>query len=303
MTSPLHHGTTLVDGAEPGDSLLYSVTSILGAVNGAGDGLVWWGRYGTAAMAYDLQVQWATMDRAAAVKWMAQAHQRDADRVRDTGSLVHAAIEQWVLTGNRPALDDLPHPEHADDQLAAAYLDQFDSWVQLAQPDYQAAELVVYSPSRGYAGTLDAIATVGGVPWLIDYKTHLEPYDRQGRPRRPYPEQVALQLVAYQRAEWAALFRARRVEQHYSPRLYALSAQERQHAMPVPHVEAGLCVYITPEHCHAYPIVLDDRAWHGFLHAVDVYRWVHHDAKAVMGPPLDLGGGARADHQPATAPA
>lgn len=299
---PLHYGTTVVNGAEPDDVALTSVTSILRSVNGGGDGLVWWARYGTAFIAVDRQEAWAQQTPPEAVKWLAQAHQREADTNRDTGSLVHAAIEQWTLTGSRPALVDLPRPEHADVERAEVYLDRFGSWLDLAQPDYQAAELVVYSPSRGYAGTADAFANVGGVPLLIDYKTHYEGYDRQGRPRRPYAEQVALQLVAYQRAEWAAVFRARRVEQTFSPRHYLLSAAERAHAMPVPEVDAGLCVYITPDHCLAYPIILDDRAWHAFLHAIDVYRWVALDSKAVMGPPLDLGGG-HADHRPATAPA
>jgi len=303
VSPPLHHGTTVVAGAGPDDALYYSVTSILGAVNSGGDGLVWWARYGTADIAVSRPAAWSGQEPAEAVKWLAQAHEHQAKVNRDTGSLVHAAIEQWTLTGTRPNLADLPAPEAADPARAEVYLDHFGDWLDLAQPEYEAAELVVYSPGRGYAGTLDAIAKVGGVPWLIDYKTHHEGYDRNGRPKRPYAEQVALQLVAYQRAEWAALFRARRVEQAFSPRLYALSATERAHAMPVPQVEAGLCVYLTPDHCLAYPILLADTAWRGFLHATEVYRWLKHDSKAVMGAPLDLGGGGRADHQPAAAPA
>jgi len=299
-----HPGTVSVGAAEPDDQLCLSVTSIISAANGgSSDGLVWWARRGAATIAVNRRDVWAGMTPGEASDWIARRHEANAKVNRDNGSTVHDALEQWALTGTRPAGSDLRMVGDADPKMVGLMLDQADAWLQQAQPDYLAAELTVYSPTRGYAGTLDAIARVAGVPFLIDYKTHYDSWDRDGRPRRPYPEQVALQLVAYQRAEWAALFRARRVERSFYPRYYALSAAERDQSIAVPPVEAGLCVYITPEHCHAYPVLLDDRAWRAFLHAIDVYRWLKHDSKSVMGQPLDLGGDGHAHHRATAAPA
>jgi len=284
-----HHGTVLVDAADPGDLTLYSVTSIINAVNAGGDGLTWWARYGVARLAVEGVAQWQNLPPDRAVKDLAYAHQHEQDIDRDTGNVVHAALEVWALSGERPSLDVVRGSDNLDRVAAEAMLDRFGEWTARARPVYEAAELVVYNPARGYAGTADAFMTVGGVRFISDYKTSRRSWDSDGKPRKPYVEQVALQLEAYRRATLAALFRARRIEPKFSPRYYALSEAEQAHSVAVPDVDAGLCIYITPEHCHAYPIVLDDRAWRGFLHAIDVYRWCKHDAKGLMGPPLDLG--------------
>jgi len=107
---------------------------------------------------------------------------------------------------------------------------------------------------------------------------------------------VALQLVAYARAELVATYRARRLEQAFKPRLYALSAAEQALAVPVPEVDAGLAVMVTPEHTMAYPLRLDDGVWRAFLHTVEAYRWTKHSSRSVMGQALDLKEAAHADH-------
>lgn len=291
-----HWGTTVVDAEDPGDRRLLSVTSVIGN-QGESDGLIWWARRAVAELAIDRQSQWLPHvhagDRKAAVDFLAKAHQVEADAARDLGSQVHDLLERWVLDGYRPDAPD----------EAAPYLDQFGRWLDRADPTYEAVELTVFNLTYGYAGTLDGVATIGGVRFLVDYKTSAKAYDTQQRPTKPRADGCGLQLAAYAHAERAAAFRARRVEAPFSPRVYALSDAELAQAVDMPEVDAGLIIHITPEHCTAYPFSLGRPAFRAFLHAVEMYRWAKQTSKAVMGPPLDLGGVARGHHRAATSAA
>lgn len=291
----IHYGAA-IEVATPGpdDRLLYSVTSILNVI-GESDGLVWWARRGVAEVAIDTQSQWRPHvdagDRKAAVDFLANAHNRQNDEDKDRGSKLHDLLLQWTLDGARPACDD---------PALAAYLDHFDRWLDDYQPEFEAAELTVYHPGYGYAGTLDAIAVVDGLRCVVDWKTKERAFDARGKPATPFAAQAVLQINAYARCELAAAFRARRHEPRFSPRLYALSPDEQARAVELPHVDAGLLVMLTPEHCTAYPCRLGQDIFRSFLHAIEVYRWVKHVSASTMGPPLLPPGGDRADHRPAT---
>lgn len=283
-----HFGNVVITKEEPGDRVFYSVTSIIGGSVPTGDGLVWSARKETARLAIARRSSLTEAPEDEVVDALARAQDRQWKIKRDTGSAVHDALEAWVLDGRRPAPEAIHGTDLVDPDVRDRMLDQFDRWAAEALPDYEAAELTVYNPARGYAGTADAIAVIGGVRFLIDYKTTAEAWDSQGRPRTPYPDSNALQLSAYQHAEFAALFRARRVEAPFSPRYYALNNTEVGQSVPMPEVDMGLIVLITPESCAAYPVALDDRPWHAFLHCIETYRWVKHTSGAVMGPPLDF---------------
>lgn len=281
-------GATVVDNAEPGDLTLYSVTSILNALND-GDGLVWWAAREAATWAVEHQAAWVPLAEEArhkAVRVIADAHRESSERAMHRGSAVHDLLEQWVLSGQRP--DARVEQEDGTVFDATDYLDSFDRWARAAQPQFEAAEMTVFSPRYGYAGTLDAIAVIDGVRFMIDYKTKADGFDRDGRPVKPRPASVALQLAAYAHAELAAVFRARRLEQKFRPRLYCLSPDEQARAIEVPAVDAGLAVMVTPQHTMAYPVRVDDEVFRAYLYAIEAYRWVKHTSKGVMGAPLLL---------------
>lgn len=292
----LRYGTVNVDEPEPDDLVLRSVTTIINVISNS-DPFIWWARYGVAELAINLESQWKAHvnagDRKAATKFLAGKHEEVADRARKTGSKVHDALEDYALTGVRP---DVPEIE--------PYIAQFDGWLASAQPTYQAAELTVFNPAYGYAGTLDAIAEIGGVRFLIDYKTSEKSFDRKDKPTRPYPDTAGLQVAAYAYATHAAIFRARKRDRPFSPRDYYLSPDELQRCVAMPDVDAALVVHITPEHCAAYPFVLTDDMFEAFLHVIEAYRWAKHTSHTVMGPPLELPeGGANVDHWPTATPA
>ena len=275
-------GQPALDGQKPADDdeRHWSVTTIIGCLDKPA--LLYWAAEQTAVAAVnsartlEARVEEEGVDTV--VKWLRDARFR-RDRTQRTaaelGTEVHAACEAYALTGQRPDVDAEVQP----------FLDQFDRWAQEFQPVYQAAEVTVYSPSYGYAGTCDAFLTVGGVRCIVDYKSSRKSFDNRGNPTTPYPE-VALQLAAYRHAELAAVWRPRRMEQ-YRRRYYLLGQAEREMAVPVPEVDTGLVIHITPDHCDAYPVECGPDIFEAFLFVQEAARWQFQTSKTVIGRPLE----------------
>lgn len=293
-----------VDKADDDDLTLWSVTTILGALDKPA--LLYWAAQQTAEAAIDNLATWRAMledrGRDEAVKWLRDARfRRPKTTLASTalGTVTHQVCEEYALTGERPTRERVAElvaheggPQvdvDAETLVVGRMLERFDSWLQRFTPSYQATEVCVYNPTYGYAGQADAFLTIDGVRFLADYKTSREPRDSKGAHKTPYPEQVGLQLAAYRNAEHAAVWRPRRFEQ-YRRRYYALSPAEREMAVPVPEVDTGLVIQITPEACEAYPIRCDQEVHMAFLYVVEAFRWVQQTSKNVMSPPLTPGG-------------
>lgn len=290
------------DATAKGDDLqLWGVTTILGALDKPA--LLYWSAEQAALAAIHSGNTWRGMltdddpecqhrDAAScpAVKWLRDARFRRVKGVRtamELGELVHKACEEYALTGKRPEVDPEVRP----------FLESFDGWLQRFGPSYQATEVAVYHPELGYAGTLDALLTIDGVRYIVDYKSSRKSVDDKGNPTTPYPEQVGLQLAAYRHARFAAIWRPRRLEK-FRRRYYLLGPDEQAMAQPLPTVDTGLVIQITPESCEAYPIVCDEGVFESYLAVQDAARWLFQRSREVMGDPLvaqgDLGMFARA---------
>ena len=308
----LQLGQTADDSATPqdGDMRLWSVTTIIGVLDSPG--LKFWAAEQAAIAATRQQATWKGMlddcpddcqhlsaRECEAVKWLRNAMNRrpkDILSASDLGTVVHTLCEEYALTGQRPDTDRIEHeirttgaPTVKPDlelPTITAMLDQFDGWLSRAQPSYQATEVCVYSPTYGYAGTCDAFMTVDGTRFITDYKTTREPRDGRGNPKTPYPE-VSLQLAAYRYAEGAAVWRPRRTEIRWR-RYYLMSEAERKLAVPVPEVDAGLCIHITPEACEAYPVACDEGVHTSFLYVQEAARWNLQESKDAVGEPLQF---------------
>lgn len=275
-------GQPALDGQKPNDddARMWSVTTLLGVLNK--EALVYWAAEQTAICAVDqidtVRAMVKDGDRADTIKWLRDARFRRPKGERtaaELGTAVHEACEQFALTGTRPEVD----PD------VAPFLDQFDRWCQKFSPTYEAAEVTVYSPRYGYAGTCDAFLSVDGVRCIVDYKTSKKSVDARGKATSPYPEQVALQLAAYRYAELAAVWRPRRMEQ-FRRRYYLLGEAEKAMAVPVPEVDIGLVIHITPEHCEAWPMECGAEIHKAFLYVLEAARWMFQTSKTVMGLPL-----------------
>jgi hypothetical protein len=274
-------GTEEVE-AEHDDERFWSVTTIIGALDKPA--LVPWAAKETAKAAIANERAWRSRleneGEESAIQYLTGARFRRAPGERtatDLGTAIHAAAETKVLHGEYSA-------EQRSDAELAPFLVQVDSFLEEIAPAYLAAEVTVFSPTYGYAGTCDAIATIDGNDYVLDYKSTREDLDYQNKLRKPYPE-VGLQLAAYRHAEIAAVWRARRTEV-FKRRYYLLNDTERSLAVPVPEVVGGMAVLITPTRYAVHPVRCDDEIFEVFLHVVECARFQFELADHVVGNAL-----------------
>ena len=309
MTDTLTLGQEPLDGvkAHDDDLVLWSVTTIIGCLSK--DALMYWAAEQSALSAIHQRRTWQAMleehgdtcphlnANCPVVAWLRDARfrqQKSLLSASDLGTVVHKAIEEYSLSGKKPNANDLADiirsiggdgiDVHAEEPVVEQMVYAFDRWAQAAAPVYQAAEVVVYSPTYGYAGQTDAFLTLDGVRLIVDYKTTREARDKKGKPKGPYPE-VALQLAGYRFAEAAAVWRPRRTER-YRRRYYLLSPEERAMAVPVPEVDGGIVIHITPEACQAFPVRCDEAVFDSFLYVLEAARWHFEMSKQAIGAPL-----------------
>lgn len=304
MTTRLALGQAPIDISKPesDDELLWSVTTIIGVLEKPA--LLYW----SAAMAAEAAVashrslgqRIEEEGEEAVIKWLRDARfRRPVDRLSNAelGTILHASAEEYALSGNRPETSRLEFlvrqtagakftGTKAEVAVLSRMLDRFDGWLQRFTPSYQATEVCVLSPTYRYAGIADGFLTIDGVRFIADYKSSREPFDSKGQPKTPYPEQVGLQLAAYRYAELAAVWRPRRTER-FKRRYYAVNATELAMAQPVPEVDTGLVIHITPEACEAYPIDCDEEVHKAFRYCLGAFRWVNETSKHVMRFPLE----------------
>lgn len=278
---PIRRGEIDVE-PEKADLRFYSVTTLIGCLEKPA--LLYWAAEQTAELAVkthrSLGARIEDEGEEAVVKWLRDARfrpQKGQRSASELGTDVHAAIEEYALTGVRPEVDDEVRP----------FLERFDEWAQEWQPVYLAAEAAVYNLTYGYAGTLDAICTIDGQTVIVDYKSSRKSVGSDGKPSKPYPE-AALQLAAYRHAEFLATWRARRFEK-YRRRYYLLNDDEKGLAVPMPEVSGAVVLHLTPEHADLYPVRTDAEVFTKFLHTIECFGWAQEVAKTVIGSPLTKG--------------
>lgn len=279
--------TSEKDTPGPDDQRLWSVTTLIGALDKPA--IPAWTAIEVAKAALDGERVWRTLleeeGHQAAIDWLKKAPYRRPRGQRSATQLgkdVHAAVEQYALTGRRPDVD----------AEIAPFVHQFERFADAYQPVYRAVEMTVYSQTYGYAGTTDGIITLEGADYVIDYKTSRDDHDSQGKLKGPYPE-VGLQLAAYRHAELAAAFRARSTEV-FRRRYYLLNDTERALAQPVPSVDGGLAIYLTPTRYAVHPVRCDAEIFEFYLHVTEAARYQFEIGKDVVGaaliPPTDWTG-------------
>lgn len=303
-TPQLGLAPTDVDKPADDDLRLWSVTTLIDCLHK--EGIVYWAAEQTAltavASAKSLPARIDEEGPEQVVKWLRDARfRRPRGRLSaaSLGTVAHQACEEYALTGTRPDTGRLAEIIRADGgerfdgveaetAVLVKMLDQFDGWLQRFTPVYDACEVVVYHPTYGYAGTADAFLRLDDVRLIVDYKTSRDGFDSKGNPKRPYPE-AALQLAAYRHAEFAAVWRPRRTER-FRRRYYLLSEAEREQAHPVPEVDGGAVIHITPDHCELFPVRCDQLVHEAFLYVQEASRWVNGLSKDVIGTPMVPGG-------------
>jgi hypothetical protein len=291
-------------GRQDEDLVCYSVTTVLKAMDKS-DALTNWAVNETAARVvarlrllqrrFDEEGEASAVDYVKGLRWDTGGNLSDSA----LGTLAHKLFDDYALTGARPKVTPDLHPDHAskhkvlsdeDQFVLRRMLDQFDRFLQQFQPEYHCCEVVVYHPDYGYAGQLDAMFSIDRIPLIGDYKSSRKSWTAAGKEKQPYSEN-ALQLAAYRHASHAAVWRARRYENNRR-RYYLLSETERAAAVPVPPVEGGVVILVTPDRYAVHPARCGDREWEAFLYCLEMARWMFNEATSVIGdemvPPHEL---------------
>ena len=172
---------------------LPSVTTVIGQTLGwSKDGLIGWSyRAGVDAMAGEMAAfaadvkDTATMDLDVLAERAKErrAHQRQRDAAASAGTLAHAMIEANVNGETMPTVEGV---DPAVVEAAQRAFGRFLGWYVRTDPTIMATEQALVDEERGFGGTFDAIATLGGAVVLLDWKTGKDVYD-----------EVVIQLGAY----------------------------------------------------------------------------------------------------------
>ena len=97
----------------------------------------------------------------------ARAHQKKLKAAGNIGTELHGAIERWIKERLGQSVGPVPL---LSDAAQLAFM-AFEDWAKAAQFEPIAAELMVYDPYLGFAGTLDWIAKINGILSVGDWKT------------------------------------------------------------------------------------------------------------------------------------
>jgi len=260
------------------DLNLYSVTTLIKEGLGTSGGLVYWNARTPVAWAAENLVAFTELvkvDRKQAVKTAMDARWATSGEAAARGTDLHTAAEQLAL-GQTPDVEKHILP----------YVQQYVGFLERFEPTFLMSEAPVYNLTHHYAGTCDGIMELGGKTVIFDIKTTDKgPDDRTdaGKPvsRPPFPE-VALQLCAYARAEQVGLLSEKR-EINYR-RYYVYSPD--QHHEPMPTIDGGVCIVVSPYDCRVIPVRIDDEVWRHFLHCRENARWQIDVSGRVLGPEI-----------------
>lgn len=258
---------------------LISVTQLSKEALGVGEGIVNWTAEGVAEAAVDrfpiLRQFVEDGDRDGAMDWLMQERFKKSNIAKDRGSEIHKVAEQLHL-GNTIEYDEKLEP----------WIVQYRRFLEDFQPAFEMAEAPVYNFTYRYAGTTDGIAKIQGQRVIFDIKTTEHGPNaktRKGRPKsRPPFSEVALQLTMYRRAERVGLVAERKEIQW--KRYYVID--ETAHLEPMPEVEGGVCIVVSPEDYLVVPVDTSERIWKACRHVIQVAKFQTETAKAVFGPAI-----------------
>jgi hypothetical protein len=231
-----------LDGRGP----IVSVTTVTNILD-KGFGLDKWKKTQTALAALDhlevLAAMVTTAGREATADWLTAVPTQKTAVAADMGSRVHALADA-IAKGQEPELSPDEEP------FVAAYR----SFLTEYEPTFHATEEMVYS-AHGYAGTFDAIASIEGQVWMLDYKTSKGVYAETG-----------MQLAAYARADF--------IGKPGDPKRYR-----------IPPIERHGVVHIRPDGAELYPFAVTDETYAAFLACLRLHGWRNGEAKTVKQSP------------------
>lgn len=181
---------------------------------------------------------------AEAIDLMKGAPWRQRDKAANLGTMVHQVI------------DSLSHgtPLFVEDDVVP-YLASFNDWLDHFKPEILVSEGTIFNRQYDYAGTLDIIARIDGLNWLIDIKSG----------KGVYPEH-ALQIAAYAQGEFIG----------------HKDGQEE----PLPIIDKGAVLHLQKDGYHFIPVNIGKEVYDSFLYARELFRWTDDIAARAILPEI-----------------
>lgn len=167
----------------------------------------------------------------AAIDMIKAAPWRNRDAAADVGTLVHQMIEN-IHTGNEVTI-----PPEALQQVT-----HFLTWVDHFKPEILVSEGTIFNREYNYAGTLDLVAKIDGLNWLIDVKSG----------KGVYPE-YAMQVAAYARGEFIG------------------HEDGTEQVMPI--IDKGAILHLRPGGYAFVPVHIGKEVFDSFLYCRELFRW------------------------------
>jgi hypothetical protein len=235
-------------------SPLPRVTTVIGVLDKSGPLVGWAKREVSNAALRNLDVlskMAVTAGPESAARWLATIPGYQRDTAADIGTRIHRLVEQ-LARGTEPEVTAEEAP----------FVDGYRRFLAAFRPRFLAVEEMVASLRHRYAGTLDAIAVMGGQTWILDVKTG----------SGIYPE-TALQLAAYASADF--------IGRPGTPRRFRLPRASR----------FGV-VHVRPEGARLIEYRVDRGTVAAFLEARRLYAWRQGPGKSVVGDPVTAGEGS-----------
>jgi hypothetical protein len=96
------------------------------------------------------------------------AAKRKSDKAKEDGTAAHEWIEAYISNKIDPSVELKPTPESKEAQNA---INAFVGWAKGKNIQWLASEEIIASHEHRVGGTLDAIAVVDGLTYLVDFKT------------------------------------------------------------------------------------------------------------------------------------
>lgn len=184
----------------------------------------------------------------ATIEEMKAARFASSDEASARGTALHKWVEQWALAEG--------HVKAPTDEVLCKMSAQ---WLVLADKHNvvpEASEFTVYNEALGYAGTADMVATVDGIPSLVDVKTGKDVY-----------HDAALQLCALAHGEYIGI--------HNGP------------TFPMPTFDRCLVAHVRPTFARFYPVNVDEWAWRTFRAARAISQWMQGPSKGAILPAIE----------------
>jgi hypothetical protein len=256
-----------------------SATTLIKDACGVSRGIEYHGKQAVAGAAFDNYKKLGRYvednDRDDAIEWLLKQQWEGLQSAANRGTEIHTVAENLHL-GKVVEYDEFLEP----------WIVQYRRFLEEFEPEFLLAEAPVYNFTYAYAGTLDGIAVIEGKRVVVDIKTTAHgpnAKDKRGRPKaRPPFSEVPLQLTLYRNAERVGLLAERKEIQWR--RYYVLD--EEAHTEPMPEVDGGVCVVVSPEDYLVVPVDTSERIWKVCRHVIQVARYQTELSKVVFGPPL-----------------